>query len=60
MIANKKHNVDTASLQDKKLLCDFAKEVNFDVKGLGRKYTRDNILIKLPQSLLLRLSASGV
>ena len=39
MITNKNYNVDLASLSDKKLMYDFAKEMNFDVKGLGRKST---------------------
>ena len=39
MITNKNYNVDLASLSDKKLMYDFAKEMNFDVKCLGRKST---------------------
>ena len=39
MITNKNYNVDLASLQDKKLTYDFAKEMNFDVKALGNEYT---------------------
>ena len=30
MLLNKNYNVDLASLQDKKLMYDFAKEMNFD------------------------------
>ena len=35
MITNKNYNVNLASLQDKKLMYDFAKEMNFDTKALG-------------------------
>ena len=34
MITNKNYNVDLASLADKKLMYDFAKEMHFDVKKL--------------------------
>ena len=47
MITNKNYNVDLASLQDKKQMYDFAKEMNFDLKAQGRKSTRDITLIKL-------------
>ena len=36
---NRNYNVDLASLSDKKLLYDFAKEVNFDVRSPGNKST---------------------
>ena len=35
MINNSKYNVDLASLTDKKLLYDFAKEMHFDQKAVG-------------------------
>ena len=41
MITNRNYNVDLASLQDKKLMYDFAKEMNFDIKAQG------NNLIKI-------------
>ena len=41
MITKKIYNVDLASLQDKKLMFDFAKEMNFDAKAQGNKRTRD-------------------
>ena len=47
MIVNKNYNVDLDKLSDKKLLYDFAKEMHFDVKCFGRKFTRDRTLIKL-------------
>ena len=50
MITNKNYNVDLASLSDKKLLDDFAKEMNFDRKAVGKKSTRDRTLIKILKS----------
>ena len=49
-ITNKNYNVDLASLADKKIMYDFAKEVNFDVKATSKKSTRDRTLIKLLKS----------
>ena len=60
MITNKNYNVDLASLQDKKIMYDFAKEMNFDMRALGNKSTRDRTLIKLLKSPGLMVSASGV
>ena len=36
MITNSKYNVDLVSLADKKLMYDFAKEMNFDLKAVGK------------------------
>ena len=60
MITNKNYNVNHASLSDKKLMYNFAKEMNFDRKALGNKSTRDRTLIKLLKSPGLMVSASGV
>ena len=60
MITNSKFNVDIASLSDKKLMYDFAKEMHFDAKASGKKSTRDRKLIKLLNSPGLIVSASGV
>ena len=60
MITNSKYNVDLASLSDKKLMYDFAKEVLFDPKASGNKSTRDRKLTKLLNSPGLMVSASGV
>ena len=60
MVTNSKFNVDLASLSDKKLLYDFAKEMHFDPKASGNKSTRDRKLIKLLNSSGLMVSASGV
>ena len=59
MITNNNNNVDLASLQDKKTMYDFAKEMHFDERGQGsRKSIRDRTLIKLPKSPAIM--ASGV
>ena len=47
MITNKNYNVDLASLADKKLMYNFAKEMHFDTKAQSNKPTRDRTLIKL-------------
>ena len=60
MITNKNYNVDLASLQDKKLMYDFAEEMHFDIKATGRPCTRDRTLIKLLKSPGSMVSASGV
>ena len=60
MITNSKNNVDLASLADKKLMYDFAKEMHFDQKAQGNKSIRDRKLIKLLKSPGLMVSASGV
>ena len=59
-ITNKNYNVDLASLQDKKIMYDFAKEMKFDTKALGNKSIRDRKLIKLLNSPGLMVSASGI
>ena len=58
MITNSKYNVNLASLQDKKLMYDFAKEMHFDLNAPGNKSTRDRKLIKLLKSPAIM--ASGV
>ena len=60
MITNSKYNVDLASLANKKLMYDFAKEMHFDQKAVGKKSTRDKAPIKLLKSPGLMVSASGV
>ena len=60
MMTNKNYNVDLASLQDKKLMYDFTKEKNFDLKAQSNKSARDKTLIKVPKSPGLMVSASGV
>ena len=60
MITNSKFNVDLASLSDKNLMYDFAKEMHFDLKAHANKSTRDRKLIKLLNSPGLMVSASGI
>ena len=60
MITNCKFNVDFASLADKKVIYDFAKEMKFDTKAVGNKSIRDTTLIKLLNSPGLMVSALGV
>ena len=60
MITNKNYNVDLASLTDKKIMYDFAKEMKFDLKSIGKKSTRDRTLVKVLKSPGLLVSASGI
>ena len=60
MMTNKNYNVNLASLQDKKLMYAFAKEMNFETEALSNKCTRDRTLKKLLKSPGLMISASGV
>ena len=60
MITNKNYNVNLASLADKELMYDFAKEMHFDLKAQGNKSTRYRTLIKLLKSPGSMVSASGV
>ena len=46
----KNQNIDHASLSDKKLKYEFAKEMHFDIRGPGIKSTRDRTLIKILRS----------
>ena len=43
-------NVELANLLDKKLIFEFAKEMNFDEKALGNKNTSDKTLLRLLDS----------
>ena len=58
MIINNKYNVDVASLSDRKIMFDFAKELYFDVKATGKKSTRDRTLRKIFKSPAIM--ASGI
>ena len=46
--------------QIKKIMYDFAKEMNFDLKAQGSNSTRDRTFIKLLKSPGLMVSASGI
>ena len=60
MKSNKKYNVDFANFSDKKLMYEFAKEMNFDFKAQGNKSTRHRTLMKLLKSPSIMASALGV
>ena len=46
LITNYKFNADHSSPQDKKLIHEFAKEMNYDTKTTGRPSIRHNFIIK--------------
>ena len=58
MITNKNYNVNHASLSDKKLMYNFAKEMHFDERRVGNKSNRDRTLINLLNSPAIM--ASGI
>ena len=60
MITNNNFNVDLASLADKKLMFDFAQEMHFDLKAVGKKSTLNEPPFKILKSPGLMVSASGV
>ena len=47
VVTNYKFNVDHSSPQDKKLIYEFAKEMNYDIKSTGRPSVRHNSMVKL-------------
>ena len=59
MITNNNYNVDHASLADKKFIYDFAKEMHFDMKAVGKKSTRDRTLVKLLKSPAIMASGAS-
>ena len=58
LITNHKFNADHSSPQDKKLIYEFAKEMNYDTKSTGRPSTRHTSIIKILESPAIM--ASGV
>ena len=58
LITNYKFNADHSSPQDKKLIYEFAKEMNYDTKSTGRPSTRHTSIIKILESPAIK--ASGV
>ena len=58
VITNHKFNADNSSQQDKKLIYEFAKEMNYDTKSTGRPSTRHSSIIKILESPAIM--ASGV
>ena len=47
VITNYKFNVDHSSIQDKKLIYEFAKEMKYDIDSIGRPSVRHNSIIRL-------------
>ena len=47
VITNYKFNVDHSNQQDRKLIYEFAKEMNYDTKSTGRTSVRHNSMIRL-------------
>ena len=58
LITNYKFNADHSSPQDKKLIYEFAKEMNYDTKSTGRPSIRHNSIIKTLDSPAIM--ASGI
>ena len=58
LITNYKFNADHSSPQDRKLIYEFAKEMNYDTKSTGRPSTRHTSIIKRLESPAI--IASGV
>ena len=47
VITNHKFNIDHSNQQDRKIIYQFAKEMNYDIKSTGRPSTRHNSMIRL-------------
>ena len=58
LITNYKFNADYSSPQDKKLIQEFAKEMNYDTKSTGRPSIRHSSIIKILESPAIM--ASGI
>ena len=58
VITNYKFNVDHSSSQDKKIIYNFAKEMNYDINSAGRPSVRHNSIIKLLEQPAIM--ASGI
>ena len=58
VITNYKFNADHSSPQDKKLIYEFAKEMDYDTKSTGRPSTRHTSIIKILESPAIM--ASGI
>ena len=58
LITNYKFNADHSSPQNKKIIYEFAKEMNYDTKSVGRPSVRHDSVIKILNSP--RIIASGV
>ena len=58
VITNYKFNADHSSPQDKKLIHEFAKEMNYDTKSTGRPSTRHTSIIKILESPAIMASGN--
>ena len=58
VITNFKFNVDHSNQQDRKLIYEFAKEMNYDTKSTGRPSVRHNSMIRLLNQTAIM--ASGI
>ena len=58
VITDYKFNADHSSPQDKKLIYEFSKEMNYDTKSVGRPSVRHNSIVKILNSPAIM--ASGV
>ena len=58
VVTNYKFNADHSSPQDKKLIYEFAKEMNYDTKSTGRPSTKHTSIIKILESPAIL--ASGI
>ena len=47
VLTNHKFNVDHSNQQDRKIIYEFAKEMNYDTKSTGRPSVRHNSMIRL-------------
>ena len=56
VITNYKFNVDLSSPQDKKLIYEFAKEMNYDINSTGRPSVRHNSMIRLLEQPAIKAS----
>ena len=57
VITNHKFNVDHYNQQDRKIIYQFAKEMNYDIKSTGRPNTRHNSMIRLLDQPAIMASA---
>ena len=58
LITNYKFNANYSTPQDKKIIYDFVKEMNYDIKSTGRPSTRHTSIIKILESPAIL--ASGI
>ena len=59
MITNKNCNIDIAKSQVRKIMYDFAKERQFDIKAPGNKRTRDRSPKSSPKSPAIMASGNA-